>query len=75
MVQHDKSQMKIQGVGTTKNIFSPRKMFFIVVHIPAAGYLCKQKSSGRPLTAEDDVEQIGASFLHSPRKSTGTAAK
>jgi hypothetical protein len=30
------------------------------------GRLYKQKSSGRPLTA---------SFLHSPKKSTGTAAK
>jgi hypothetical protein len=39
------------------------------------GCLCKQKSSGRPLTAEDDVERVRASFLHSPNKSTGTAAK
>jgi hypothetical protein len=37
--------------------------------------LCKQKSSGRPLTAEDDVEPVRVSFLHSPKKSTGTAAK
>ena len=35
------------------------------------GCLCKQKSSGRPLTAE----RVRASFLHSPKKSTGTAAK
>jgi hypothetical protein len=39
------------------------------------GCLCKQKSSGHPLTAEDDVERVRASFLHSPKKSTGTAAK
>ena len=39
------------------------------------GCLCKQKSSGRPLTAEVDVEQVQASFLHSPKKSTGNAAK
>ena len=39
------------------------------------GCLCKQKSGGRPLTAEDDVERVRASFLHSPKKSTGTAAK
>jgi hypothetical protein len=39
------------------------------------GCLCKQKSSGHPLTAEDDLEQVQASFLHSPKKSTGTAAK
>ena len=39
------------------------------------GCLCKQKSSGRPLTAEDDVERVRASFLHSPKKSTGTGTK
>jgi predicted transcriptional regulator len=39
------------------------------------GCLCKQKSSGRPLTAEDDVERVRVSLLHSPKKSTGTAAK
>jgi hypothetical protein len=39
------------------------------------GCLCKQKSSGHPLTAEGDVERVRASFLHSPKKSTGTAAK
>jgi transposase len=38
------------------------------------GCLCKQKSSGRPLTAEDD-KRVWASFLHSPKKSIGTAAK
>jgi hypothetical protein len=31
--------------------------------------LCKQKSSGRPITAEDDVERVRASFLRSPKKS------
>ena len=39
------------------------------------GCLCKQKSSSRPLTDEDDVEWFRASFLHSPKKSTGTVAK
>ena len=34
-----------------------------------------QKSSGRPLTAEDDVERVRAIFLHSPKKSTATLAK
>ena len=38
------------------------------------GCLCKQKSSGRPLTVENDVERVRASFLHSPKKSTGNAA-
>jgi hypothetical protein len=36
--------------------------------------LFKQKSSDGTLTAEDDVERVRASFLHSPNKSTGTAA-
>jgi hypothetical protein len=39
------------------------------------GCLCKQKSSGRPLTTEDDIERVQANFLHSPKKSTGNAAK
>jgi hypothetical protein len=39
------------------------------------GCLCKQKSSIHPLTAEDDVERVQASFLHSPKKLTGTATK
>ena len=34
-----------------------------------------KKSSGRPLNPQDDVERVWASFLHSPKKSTGTAAK
>jgi hypothetical protein len=37
------------------------------------GCLCKQKSSGRPLVAddnEDDVERLRASFLHSPNISS-----
>jgi hypothetical protein len=36
--------------------------------------VCSEKN-GRPLTAEDDVERVWASFLHSPKKSTGTSAK
>jgi hypothetical protein len=39
------------------------------------GCLCKKKLSGRPLTAEDDVVCVRASFLHSPKKSTENAAK
>jgi hypothetical protein len=38
------------------------------------GCLCKQKSSGSSLTAEDEVDRVRASFLHSPKKSKGTAA-
>jgi len=39
------------------------------------GGLCKRKSSGRPVIAEDDVERLRTNFLHSPKKSTGTATK
>jgi len=39
------------------------------------GCLCKQKSSCCPLTAEDNVELVRASFLLSPKKSMGTASK
>jgi hypothetical protein len=53
----------------TKNIGAWYKQF------AETGCLCKQKSSGRPLTAEDNVGRVRASFLHSPKKSTGTAAK
>jgi len=38
------------------------------------GCLCEQKSSGRPLTVEDDAERVRASFPNSPKKSKGTAA-
>jgi hypothetical protein len=30
--------------------------------------------NGRPLTAEDDAEPVRASFVHSAKKPTGTAA-
>ena len=39
------------------------------------GFLCKQKSSGRPVTDEDDVERVRISFLRSPKKSAGTVTK
>jgi hypothetical protein len=38
------------------------------------GCLWKQKSSGRPLTAEGDVERVRASFLHNPKNSTGNCS-
>ena len=39
------------------------------------GCLCKQKSSGCPITTEDDNERVQASFLHGLKKSTGTEAE
>jgi hypothetical protein len=53
---------------TDKTIYAWYKQF------TETGCLCKQKSSGRPLTAED-VERVQSRFLHSPKKSTGNAAK
>jgi hypothetical protein len=64
----------VQVEGTNQT-FESQEVFFVVVFISTAGCLCKQKSSGRPLTAEDDVERVRASLLYSPKKSTGTAAK
>ena len=43
--------------------------------ITESGCLCRQKSSVRPLTAEDNVERVRASLMHSPKKPMGTAAK
>ena len=54
---------------TDKTILACYKQF------TETGCLCKQKSSGRPLTPEDDVERFRVSFLHSVKKTTGTAAK
>jgi len=39
------------------------------------GVCASRNQVGRPLTAEDDIEWVWASFLHSPKKSIGTAAK
>jgi hypothetical protein len=61
----------VQTEETTQKYF-PSKLFFMVVHILP---LSDESVCSRPLTAEDDVERVRASFLHSPKKSTGTAAK
>ena len=55
----------VQIEGTTQNF----------TETGGGGVLCKQKSGSRQLTAEDDVERIGASFLRSPKKSKGSSAK
>ena len=43
---------------TVKNIRASYKQF------TETGCLCKEKSSDRLLTAVDEVERVGASFLH-----------
>jgi hypothetical protein len=59
--------------GTTQ-IFSQKFVFYLSSHF-CRWCLCKQKSSGRPLTAEDDVERVRAIFLHISKNSAGTAVK
>ena len=46
---------------TDKNIRGWYKKF------TETGCLCKQKSGGRPLTTEDDVDRVRASFVHSSK--------
>jgi hypothetical protein len=63
-ISHSKSVVTVQlafcakyakDPPTDKTIRSCYKQF------PESGCLCKQKTSGRPLTAEDDVERVPAS--------------
>jgi hypothetical protein len=68
-VQHAFCAKYAKDPPTDKTIRARYKQF------TETGCLCKQKSSGRPLIAEDDVEWVRASFLHSPKKSMGTATK
>ena len=65
-VQHAFPAKYAKDPPTDKTIHAQYKQF------TETGCLCKQKSIGRPLTAEDD-EQLRASFLYSPKKSTGTS--
>jgi DNA-binding transcriptional regulator YhcF (GntR family) len=39
------------------------------------GFLCKQKSTGRPSVSDQTVERVRQSFVHSPQKSTITASR
>jgi hypothetical protein len=52
----------VQIEGTTQKYFPQKVVFHRISHF------C-------PLTAEDNIERVRASVLHSPKKSTGTAAK
>jgi hypothetical protein len=63
----------VHFVQSTQRTLLPTRPF-----VRGINYLLKLDncaSSGRPLTVEDDVERVRASFLHSPKKSTGNAAK
>jgi hypothetical protein len=67
-VQHAYNANYTKDLRTDKTICSWYKQF------TETGCLCKQISSGHPLTAEDD-KRVWASFLHSQKKSMGIAAK
>ena len=77
-ISHSKSVVTVQRAFRAQYTKDPPADKTICVwykQFTETGCLCKQKSSCRPLAAEDDVELVRASFLHSPKKSTGTAAK
>jgi hypothetical protein len=59
-VQHAfcSNYVRVKDPPTEKTIHAWYKQF------TEAGFLWKQKSSGHPLTAEDDIEQVRVSFLH-----------
>jgi transposase len=66
----------VLGYHTNKSVITTEKTIRAwYKQFTETGCPCKQKSSGRPLTAEDVVERVRSSFLHSPKKSMVTAAK
>ena len=73
-ISHSKSVVTVQRAfraqhakepPTDKNIRTWYKQF------SETGCLCKQKLSGRPFTAGEDLERFRVSFLNNPKKSTG----
>jgi len=76
--QTSKSVVTVQCAFRAKYLKDPRSDKTIHAwykQFTETGCLWKQKSSGHPLSTEDDVERVQASYLHSPKKSTVTAAK
>jgi hypothetical protein len=63
----------VQIEGTTQNFFPQKVVFHHSLHF-CRWVSVQAESSGRSLTAEDYVERVRTSFLHSPMKSTGGAA-
>jgi hypothetical protein len=61
-VQHAFCVQYAKDPPTDKTICARYKQF------TETGCLCKQKSSCRPLTTEDDVERVQVRLLHSPKK-------
>jgi hypothetical protein len=52
------------GAKYTKDLPTDKTIRAWYKQFTETGCLCKQKSSGHPLTAEDDTEWVWASFLH-----------
>ena len=75
-LSHSKSVVTVQRAFSAKYAKDPpvdKTIHAWYKQFTENGCLCKQKSSGRPLTAANDGERVQASF--SPKKSTATTAK
>jgi hypothetical protein len=72
-ISHSKSVVTVQRAFRAKYAKDPstdKTVRAWYKQFTETGCLCKQKSSGVPLTAEDDVERVRASFLHGPNISS-----
>jgi hypothetical protein len=66
-ISHSKSVVTVQRAFSAKYAKEPPREKTIRAwykQFTETGCLCKQKSRGRPLTADDDAEGVWASFLH-----------
>jgi hypothetical protein len=68
-----KSAVTVQYAFHAKDLPTHKTIRALYRQFTETGCLRKHKSSGRLLPGEDD-ERVWASFLHSLKKSTGTAA-
>ena len=77
-ISHSKSVVTVQRAFRVKHAKAPpadKTIRAWYKQFTETGCLCKQKSTCGPLTAENDVKWVRSCFLHSPKKSTGTAGK
>ena len=68
MCHTSKSVVTLQHANHAKDLPTDKTIRVWYEQFTETGFLCKQKSSGLPLTFEDDIERVWASFLHSPKK-------
>jgi hypothetical protein len=64
-----KSVVTVQSAFRAKDPPTDKTIRAWYKQVTETGCLWKKKSSGCPLTAEDDVERVRASFLRSPKTS------